>query len=243
MIKILLSGEGPTDYGKKDSSGQWLDGPVQIYMHKMAAANEITIVSFNRKNDSTHVHVQKMPAGLQGHGKKAYLLALQAKHDGKDCAAFYVDADKETKLKGTDEHNCKKRYDGLKEEVFSGLNKIEGIKGIAVIPMKMIESWLMGDADSFNKAFGPAREKVQFPKKPELSWGAKADINSNYPKNQLTRILCAYGQKANQDTFCQLAENADLEALQKTCPLSFADFYRQMMKALEIATQASGENK
>ena len=158
-----------------------------------------------------------------------------ANSEEADAAIYYSDSDR---VSGSDARKasvCQKRYDDLKGEIFKGFDAadIQGktfvCSGVAAIPVKMIESWLLADKNAFDMAFG-VRTCKNFPKYPELEWGDIDDINSNYPKNKMDRILECYHQMACQETFCAVAQVEELETIQSKCPISFADFYRQVSK-------------
>ena len=92
--------------------------------------------------------------------------------------------------------------------------------------MKMIESWMLADPQSFVRAFGGKTPNL--PSAPELIWGDERDKNSDHPKNVLSRVLAAYRKESNLDTYKALATELNFEIAQKKCLISFKDFYQQM---------------
>lgn len=44
-MRIAVTGEGPTDYGKVDygNTGHWIDGPVQVYLRRIAEEQKIKL--------------------------------------------------------------------------------------------------------------------------------------------------------------------------------------------------------
>ena len=233
MTKLLLQGEGPTDCGTVDyATGEFLEGPIPVYIRKILPNCTMEFLPREMKN---RPKFQRSVRGLKGHGIRAYLLAAETIEQNADVAVLYVDADKSTATNATKDHVCKKRYSELKSEIMDGFERPQKktVQGIAVIPMKMIESWMMGDPSAFEKAFGNPRgkekhDKTLFPSKPELEWGAKDDSNGNYPKHRLQRILTLYQKESCREVFREIAAHSDIEILCKTCPISFQDFYEQL---------------
>lgn len=226
MTKLLLSGEGKTDYGIRGSDGKWIDGPVQHLMKRVGTERQLAIDAFDRKADK-----RGRKGGFQnrqhldGHAFEARVLAAEAAERGYDIAAFYVDADRA----GKTEKDCSRAYHDLKDEILTGIQTVPGMKGIAVVPLKMIESWLMADPSSFNRLFGKADGVPDFPQKPELDWGDKRQPDSNFPQNRLARILRCYHEKPELNVYCRIADEEDLDKLRKNCPISFEDFYQQLI--------------
>lgn len=160
MLKILLSGEGKSDYGIDDGMGNWKEGPVQVYMRRCRPDEKMIIVPFDRKADSRGCTFKiQHHKNLKGHALEAFVLAVEAYYQKADAAAFYVDADREA---GKTEHECRKRYIFLKNEILTGIQSVPGVRGIAVIPIKMIESWMMGDQGALERLYGKARSKADF---------------------------------------------------------------------------------
>lgn len=217
-MKILIMGEGPTDVGYIDNQTGFVEGPVCVLLR----------------------HSQRSLRTLHGQGKYAWWEKEKAIEEGADVALFYCDADREGGEDSRDRKNCKKRFDEVKKGIEDGFAAYEGenqVRTMAVVAVKMIESWLMADPESFNKAFGKPKNsksnRNMFPKNPELEWGAKNQPQSNYPKNQIKRILDQYQQEPNRDTFRKLAEEANIDVLKEKCPISFSDFYNQVQKLKE----------
>ena len=243
MIRILILGEGPTDCGKKDyMSEELLDGPVEVYIRKILNGQGEVVFSFPKDEDKkSRPRFQQIGKGLDRHGIKAAILMRMAMRDKYQCVAYYSDADREQGSDARDKAQCRKRYKKLKDDIIKGFEKGQRntenaiqVSSIAIIPVKMIESWLMGDPNAFSLAFPNGQKKGKHqencPNQPELDWGDYNDPKSNHPKHRLERILAGYGQASNQMTFCKIAECADVETLRTTCPISFADFYEQVKK-------------
>lgn len=248
MISILIYGEGPTDCGELDPlTGKLVEGPVEIYIRKILGDQDKVefILTDLRKEKLARPKFQRIGKSLKGHGLKASILMRLAIANKCDSAAYYSDGDRAQGSDARRENVCRKRYNELKNEIISGFasaniekSREDELHGVAIIPMKMIESWLMGDPAAFSCAFSHAEEETHknrrqgrqetCPNQPELDWGAHDDPSSNYPKNRLTRILDVYGKNCNRETFCEVAEHSNMDTLRQTCPISFADFYEQV---------------
>ena len=238
-MRMFLTGEGPTDCGRSnfdEKKGQfiWEEGPVQVYIHKAAPdlqidtfdKHQINNLSATRKNRYNRRSMQ----GLSGHREKAFFIAKIAAEQGYNIIAMYVDADKSTGSTQKNHAACQKRYDLVKGEVLDGLQRGGAAKPLPIVPMKMIECWILGDRNAFIGIYGRATDPAQF-KNPELLWGSEDNPQSDYPKNRLDRILVQCGGIRSQETFVSIAEKSDLQTVCETCPISFADFIGQL-KAL-----------
>lgn len=234
-MKILLTGEGPTDCGKgtytKEAQSNWEDGPVQVYIRKVYPDAEIVTVdkytlrdlSAQRKTRHTRAAMRL----LQGHGEKAFFVAQIASEQRFDVAAMYVDSDKSAGAAPKDEGACRKRYKLIRDQVLEGLAQGGAEKPLAIVPMKMIECWILGDPDAFLKVFGIS-PTASLLKNPELIWGDVRDPNSDYPKHRLERVLKECHAERSQDIYVLIAQASEIKALCKNCPISFADFIEQL---------------
>lgn len=233
-MKILLTGEGSTDCGqeKRTSTGPiWEDGPVQIFLNKIAdecsAPIEIMTISKTKIAEYRSVKRQRRAvSGLSGHGIKAFYVAQAAADQDCDVAALYADADTPRGISPKDKHQCKAWYDEVKRNMICGFSRGTISAAIAIIPMKMIECWLLGDSQTFTALWGRDFDPKYF-RSPELIWGAKDDPSSDYPKNKLHRALAECNEEPNRETYCKIADASDISQLVESCPISFGDFYKQ----------------
>lgn len=242
MMKILIMGEGPTDVGGRDyQTGRFLEGPIPVMIRRgLEEPVEMDLLekSARKEKTSKRSHFQRSIKGLHGQGVCSFWAKKQAAEGAYDAVVFYSDSDREGGRDSRTEVACRKRFSEVKADIEAGFRRANhpDVFDLAIVPVKMIESWLMADSDAFSSAFGSPRRmrgktiRNDFPKRPELEWGDKHDSASNYPKCQLNRILSGYGEEANQDTFVQLAKAIDFQTLQEKCPISFASFYRDLMK-------------
>lgn len=106
MMKIAITGEGNTDYGKKEyGTGKWLPGPAIIYAEKIAKEQGMNIELLPiEKQDVMKVRVQgRSTKGLSGRGIPAKKFMILKNKNNCDAGIFYCDADKGT---GTKSSNC-----------------------------------------------------------------------------------------------------------------------------------------
>ena len=72
-MRVLLHGEGITDYGKGDGMGGWIEGPVQIFIRRIISDVEIDCIT-NNDIKTQRGRLQRKLYGLRGHGTYAALL-------------------------------------------------------------------------------------------------------------------------------------------------------------------------
>jgi len=178
MIKILIYGEGSTDCGVHEFvTTELLEGPIEVYIRKILGDQEkveFTLTDL-RKDKLDRPKLQRIGKSLKGHGLKAFILMRLAIANKCDSAAYYSDGDRKQCCDARQEAVCRKRYKGLKDEIVSGFEaaRVENstadeVHGVAIIPMKMIESWLMGDPDAISHAFPDGGKKGKHKKKHRL---------------------------------------------------------------------------
>lgn len=239
MMRMLILGEGPTDVGQCDyQTGQFIEGPIPIMIRKILDEPvEMELLDKSARKELRGKRFQRSIKGLRGQGLYSWWAKMKAVEQSFDAVVFYSDSDREGGSDARNEVACRKRFEEVKSDIEEGFYRVQHseVLDLAIVPVKMIESWLMADPKAFSSAFGGTREirdkkaKNIFPKKPELEWGDKHDSLSNYPKCQLNRILASYGEEANQDTFVRLADAVDFDVLQEKCPISFKVFYQELM--------------
>ena len=235
-MKIFLVGEGPTDCGKaeyrqREGEYRWVEGPVQIYMRKYLPDAEIETMDrnsfLNESRNRKDKRNRRTLAGLKGHGTKAFFVSEMAKERGCDTAAVYVDSDKDQRSSQKTNHECKSRYDEICGQLKTGFEKSGISRYLAIVPVKMIECWLMGDPVAFSSVY----EKKPDPnllRNPELLWGDEHNPDSSYPKNQLKRVLEQCGAECSMEEYNRIATAANRDTVAISCPISFADFTRQL---------------
>ncbi len=227
--RILLCGEGPTDYGNpKYGSHDWEEGPVQPIIRK--SVNGDIEFAYTTKEDIKRKTIQRRTgAKVTGHGVKSYKLCIIAEEcKDIDNIICYVDADRE-QGSGKSERESRKRLQKIYNEISNGFKQFSEARSqssIPMVPLKMIESWLLADEQAFARCFGKTPADPVLPEQPELIWGNEKDSTSNHPKNYLGKVLEQYNQEANRETFKNIAEEIDVNTLKLRCPLSFELFYQ-----------------
>lgn len=229
MIKVLLCGEGPTDYGTPQiSDKKWLEGAVQPIIRKIKSVYFENVRKDSLKDRKLQRSIKE--AKVKGHGAKSFILSNIAKEKSINYIICYVDADREHSADKS-ESSAKKRffyiYDQIKEgfNAFNAKNESTQVIGIPMIPIRMIESWLLSDEGAYEKCFGRKPLNPHLPKNPELIWGKENDSNSDFPKCYLNRVLKQYNEVSSREVFNDIANNIDIEILKDKCCISFAKFY------------------
>ena len=229
--RVLLCGEGPTDYGsRRYASDEWDEGPVQPIIRK--SINVEIVFDYATRDDIKKKRIQRTGGkGLKGHGYKAYALCLIARSMNIDHIICCVDADRSTSSSNT-AVNARKRFREVYAEIRNGFELFSAERSessIPMIPLKMIESWLLADETAFATCFGHTPTNPALPTKPELIWGDENDPASKHPKKYMKRVLDQYPDTlANRETFKDIAENIDIDTLKGKCPISFDRFYQDV---------------
>lgn len=239
---IAVTGEGPTDYGHmvydKKRGMQWEWGPVFNLLERcMKDYGMEDRPNFQpvQKEALKRVKLLRSERGLSGLAIPARKFRNYCCEEAIDRGIFYADADaREGSAKTMAE--ARNYYREIYEEACSGLGELEAGPEktfIPMIPLKMIENWLLADEAAFESVFGKA---PKLPPKPELIWGDKHDPSSDYPKHVLKRAL----EEASEDTdqgsrevFVWLAEAVDVTALRNKCGISFETFYQDFKDMLQ----------
>lgn len=145
-----------------------------------------------------------------------------------DNIVCYVDADRKHGS-GKSRLESQKRLQEVYNQISNGFQQFSQERSqnsIPMVPLKMIESWLLADDQAFTQCFGKQPTNPSLPGQPELIWGDENKPASDHPKNYLKRVLGQYNQEANKDTFKSIAEEIDIDTLRARCPLSFELFYQ-----------------
>ncbi|WP_026661374.1 DUF4276 family protein [Butyrivibrio sp. AC2005] len=240
-IVIAVTGEGETDYGsekynKKKAYNEWKWGPIAEYINAIAAEKEkvIKLVPIDRR-DVEAIRLGRNAMGLVGKSIPAKKFTNLMQEKDLKVGIYYCDTDKKSGSKN-DKKTAQKENEQVHAEVTKGLES-DNIKAIPMVPLRMIESWIMGDIPAIEKTLDITIPDKLRPKDPELLWGDKEDPKSNYPKNYLDRMIqnsdkkCkAY--KSSKDIFVEFAQNAELCNLRNNCSISFERFYKEFVEML-----------
>lgn len=235
--RIAVTGEGPTDYGQMGfhpGTGQpeWKWGPVKEFCilcldeEKMEEVPELCPI---HKEDVKRIKLLRSDSGLEGRAIPARKFRNLCREQKLEYGIFYSDADRGGDS-GKTTHRAGKHFEKIYQEVIRGLQAEEDQHFIPMVPLKMIECWLLADEKAFYKCFGKV---PKLPSAPELIWGEKGNPGSEYPKCYMVRaIKQASGGKTDgrRETFCRLAENMDIETLKERCPISFRTFFEDFRR-------------
>lgn len=226
MIKIAMTGEGPTDYGIKEY-GEVSWGPAYWYARKLLETCEANIeFVFLDKHDVRNMRLQGRRK-LTGMGAPAYKFYLLAKDRGCSAGIFYSDVDRETGKKNTPEE-AEKRFRNRYNEICEGLKCAGDSEAyIPMLPLRMIENWQLADKNAIETAYEITLQDKDVPAKPEFVWGDENDPNSNHPKTLLRRIINSRVKRGNEvcrDKMVEVAQNSRPEVLKSKCSISYGCF-------------------
>lgn len=239
--QVAVTGEGVTDYGtytfhKKNKCGEWSWGPVMNFFQLCLQERELPEFCPVQKEELRDIKLLRSDAGLEGRAIPARKFRKLCKERGLDYGIFYMDADRGENA-GKDVHSARKHFLEVYENVCRGLSaEEEDKKFIPMIPLKMIECWLLTDENAFYECYGKKPDNPRLPKQPELIWGDKGNPRSDYPKCYLARVLENVGEDMREqyrEIFCQLAENIELSVLIEKAFISFPVFYQDFMELYE----------
>ena len=236
-MKVMIYGEGPTDYGWKNKSGKWEEGPAVRLVRKCAFVHDVDLdIEFGDKAVIDGKKRIKLGTrhlrGVRGKGIPALHFALYAMRNKCDKGIFYCDTDRVIEGKNTKEDDCRKHFLKIYDEVIFGFQAadVKDWKGIPMIALKMIECWLLSDEDAYKECFGQPLFQCRLPRKPELIWGEKSDKESNYPKNYMERVLKQYYKESGKECFLEIADAMQVDVLRNKCPISFGKFFEDFEK-------------
>ncbi len=233
-LKILVYGEGPDDYGWKDSKGEWHPGSIIYLLQKCAKEKNMQLeIGYVEKQSIDGRNALKLGrrhlSNVDGKGIPALKFSIYAIKNGYRRGIFYCDTDKAPAGSQKNEVNCRKHFEKVHSDVVQGLRSAENEywKGIPMVALKMIECWLLADKKAYNKCFGSDPGKWKLPSKPELIWGEKNDPSSDYPKNYIKRILGQYHKEPGRELYTTIAVETSIDTLKEKCPISFVKFYEE----------------
>lgn len=236
-LKIALIGEGKNDVGVAGRL-DWKEGTVQAYVRRFLGEDyllEFTPLAVSKeetRNEKGLKGGRYRKYQIRGVAKKLWRFVKKyGKNSDFDLLIFFSDTDKSTGTRASEKEALKK-YNDVVSNIETGGNLITDvmpdIKFIPMIPLRILECWLLGDAAGFQNLGCQTKSKT-LPPKPEFVWGSRSNPNSNYPKNYLKRVLENCNLNNDTETFCALVENQDFESLSQTCPISFRPFFDEMV--------------
>lgn len=224
-IKIVICGEGKTDYGIEDGRGGWQEGPLFPLLRNILPDFEIEFAPVPKYALKDIQQDRKFRVGkksiqehkLAGHGKNItkVIYYIREHQLQPDLFVYYGDTDKR------ENNEC---Y----EEAYRAFEANSDLQCIAMIPLHMIESWLLADVDALSSVMGVPRHKVNAPGKPEELWGRENDPNSNFPKNVLSRVLRQEHVEGSLEVYHAIAAAMSPDVLADKSPISFPPVLRQL---------------
>ena len=244
-IKIMLTGEGVTDYGWWDyAASQWREGAAAKLIRSCAEKYGVRIsFCFADRSEVNQLRLQGHIQGLKGKAIPAKRFQTYLKDRECHIGIFYCDADRESGAKNN-EHQAKLRFRQIHDEIQSvtaGDSTCTEIV-IPMIALRMIESWLLSDVQAFEEVFGKQevrKQNLSLPAKPEFLWGRESDPNSDYPKNLFVRICkkLNHDHAPDKEAYAEIAENTDIDVLCRKCPISFRQFFNDFNSILSTYGQ------
>lgn len=238
-MDIAVTGEGVTDYGKKKfGQDEWEDGPVQVYLYRIARDNGVDVrLGMIERAEVEKIQLQgRSIRGLNGKSIPARKFKVLCKEKGYNYGIYYCDTDRESGAKNSDIRTTQKSYDAVYNDVVIGLDSADK-KFIPMIPCRMIENWILADKVAINQVYGQNEEKYSLTNI-EAIWGDKKNAQSNYPKCITTRLHNNSKRKDIKDKnvseiFVDIANVQNMDTLEKNCSISFRRFREDYEKLLE----------
>ena len=97
-MRIAVTGEGPTDYGKVDygNPGHWIDDPVQVYLRRIAEEQKIELdFEMIERAEVQKIKLQRRHLnGLDGKAVPARRFYTKCKEKQLNYGVYYCDADR-----------------------------------------------------------------------------------------------------------------------------------------------------
>jgi hypothetical protein len=243
-LKIGLIGEGANDVGIADGCGGWRFGTMPDYIERLLGSEfnsefDLEFIPINIRKEETKALTITRGAGkyskiqFKGPAKKLmyFLMRAQKQKVDFDVLVFFSDTDK-TQGKKASETEAKNQYEERRsyiDEGFVVVKKRLNLHCILMMPIRMLECWLLGDAEGF-EGIGCSPQKPKLPKKPEFLWGDVHNPESNHPKHYIKRILKNCDFESNTEVFKNIVCHNNIENLLKNCPNSFERFYQDIQE-------------
>jgi len=236
-LKIGLIGEGANDVGIADGCGGWRFGTMSDYLKQLLGSQfdlEFIPIKITQKETKALKTAQGLggrysKTKFKGSAKKLKYFLMQYQKVDFDVLVFFSDTDKMQGEKSS-EIEAKKQYKERKnwiEEGFAVVKTRLNLPCILMMPIRILECWLLGDAEGFEE-LGCSPQKPQLPKKPEFIWGEVDNPESDYPKHYLKRILKNCDFDSNTYVFKDIVRHNNIDNLRKNSPNSFEQFYQDI---------------
>ena len=231
MVKVSMTGEGPTDYGQRNfDTINW--GPAYYYVvNALGKDSDKFEFVFVDKREYKQIKIQGRRKGREIPSAKFHAFSRSI---GCNAGIFYSDADRQVGKKN-DSKEAIKWFNQVYDEVSKGLAGSSTEVFIPMIPLRMIENWQLSDKKALERVYSVVIDNKDMPRSPEFEWGDENDPDSRHPKNLLRAIIggakgYATGKDVNRDTMKETAQLSDVNVLKEKCPVSYVRFYEDIMK-------------
>ncbi|MCK5524349.1 MAG: hypothetical protein KAI83_14550 [Thiomargarita sp.] len=234
-LKIGLMGEGANDVGIADGCGGWRFGTMPDYIERLLGSEfDLEFIPIEiRKEETKALTITRSgkysKIQFKGPAKKLMFFLMRKQKVDFDVLVFFSDTDK-TQGKRASETEAKNQYEERRSYINEGFVIVEkrlNLHCILMMPIRILECWLLGDAEGF-EGIGCSSQKLKLPKKPEFLWGNVHNPESNYPKHYLKRILKNCDSESNTYVFKDIVRHNNIDNLLKNCQNSFERFYQDI---------------
>jgi hypothetical protein len=206
MIRIILSGEGSSDFGAKDyQTKEFVPGPIAAITEKILTWCSKTEFSFNfihrnelKRHPITLKGKKKTgPSTGKGHSNLAYKLAYLAKDGGYDMAILMRDA-------------RKTEFEAVCQEIRDGYAAAKFDSGIPAVPVTESEAWIIA---------------CIIPERSHRIEDCSCDM-----KVKLRQLLEEQNKHHDRDTWNEIAEGCPVDSIKSR---SFVQYREDIKEAVE----------
>jgi hypothetical protein len=213
-MTVLLYSEGLRDLGQAspdplDPSGVTA-GPLRHLIENVLGRPDGLYIK-SKHLGKVHGRRDRVSDSTRGYAHKVSRAMRDAVRDGHDAIIVVIDRDGPA---------GKQRLDRLQQGRARGCADDRSVPCALGMAQEMVESWLLGDADAFARAFGDAAPRP--PHDPEVATGARG--SEQYAKRVLEDLLEGAGQARDWHGYSALARAIDTRVLEQNCQRSFAPF-------------------
>ena len=136
-MRIAVTGEGSTDYGKVDygNPGHWIDGPVQVYLRRIAEEQNIELdFEMIERAEVQKIKLQRRHLnGLDGKAVPARRFYIKCNEKQLNYGVYYCDADRNAGEHNSNVHQLENRYKEVYGEVKEGMYNCDNYIGFGII--------------------------------------------------------------------------------------------------------------
>lgn len=151
--------------------------------------------------------------------RRGFLAARLARHEKAAALVIVTDVDSEQGTPG--QAAAERRMARLRQRLVAGIERAElDLPAVVGTPLRTIEAWVLGDPEAVRRV-ARRKTRVALPKPPEELWGAPREPRSLHPKQVLRR---QFDRTPGQAEYAAVGLAADVQQIERSCPLSFAPF-------------------